>query len=242
MQNLGICMVLNNNYYQTRYCIENLLAKTNEEVSVYILDNGSKEEKLKKYLKETCAQKKWVLKTVKIPITLSKAYNLIINLVSENYCCLFPINILVNKGWAEVLLNEYKSCEKSGIVGIKNGTEKVSLGPILCKCETSEDYLKYVWFSKYNTIEGLIMFERQKLDKTGGYDEKLNAPGYEALEFSFRFSGNGYQNYYLPKQSCVKVDILNETLFPEKTKEGAVGFMKEVEGMVKSKQFKKLNL
>lgn len=239
MHDIAVCIVVNDCYHNLKYCIDNLTYKTKAKIRLHILNNGSTDERLLSYLKQVCEENKWYLKTLEKPVPISKAYNLIIESTYQNYCCLFPINSIVCKNWAEDLLSEYKINPDAGLIGIRNGEEKTFLTPILCKCESSEDYFKNVWFDKNNTIEGVVLFEREKLHKIGLFDERMTALGYEVLEFSFRFSANGFQNYYITKQSAVKVDIDNEITFPTRTQEGLKQLMYEIEIMIKTKHFKK---
>ena len=236
---IGVCMVTNDAYYQTKYCIENLVAKTNVKLRLNILDNGSKDERLISYLTEVCEVNKWYLKRLEIPVSLAKAYNIIAPTIYQEYCCLFPINCIVNKNWAEDLITNHTLCNNAGVIGIRNGSENIKLEPVLFNCETKDDYFQNVWVSENSTVEGVVMFKRQSLFDVGVFDERLNAGGLEVNEISFRYVVRALRNFYIPKQTCVKVNIENEILFPKRTKDSIKNLMEAIDIMIKTRQFKK---
>lgn len=239
MDEIGVCIVVNELYYQVRYCIENLVSKTKCNIRLHILDNGSKDERTIDYLDTVCKEKKWFLKRLDKPVSFQDANNLIIQHSYQKYVCMFPVNVFVNKNWCEDLYNEYIISDIPGVLGIRDGFEKVSLVPVIHKCEAKDDYFKNVWFSDNNTIKGILFFSRERLNQTGVFDTRFIAPGYEVDEFTFRFSANGYNNYYITNQTCTKVSLNNEILFPSKTIEGNKVFKAEIDTMVKTKHFKK---
>ena len=239
MKEIGVCIVVNDSYIATRYCIENLVSKTKCNIRLHILDNGSKDEEVIQYLKDICKDNKGFLKRVEEPISLSEAYNTVIQYSYQEYCCIFPVNILVNDFWCEELLAEYTMSENAGILGIRSGSEKLSLSTVLHKTEDMEGYLKNVWFNENNSVDGILFFARERLEKTGKLDPKFDGVGYEIAEFAFRFAAHGFNNYYITKHTCTKVDIENKILFPEKTIQGANRLKQEIEVMVKTKHFTK---
>ena len=239
MIEIGVYLVVNDCYHETKYCIDNLTSKTKEKIRLHILDNGSKDERVVEYLKELTKDNKGFLKRIEEPLNLSEAYNLILQYSYQDYCCIFPINILVNEFWCEELLSEYTMCETAGIIGIRNGFQNLELTTILHKSEEAEGTMKNVWISDNNLIEGILFFSRDKLKKIGNFYTKLDAPGYEVAEFCFRFSAHGYNNYYLLKHTCSKTDIQNEYLFPIMTQDGFEKLVHEIKVMVKTKHFSK---
>lgn len=239
MKEIGVCIVVNDLYHSTKYCIENLVSKTKCNIRLHILDNGSKDERISEYLKDICKDNKGFLKRVEEPISLSEAYNTVIQYSYQDYCCIFPVNILVNDNWCEELLSEYTMSENAGIIGIRNGSEKLSLSTILHKSEETEGYMKNVWFTENNSVDGILFFARERLEKTGNLDTRFDGVGYEIAEFGFRFAAHGFNNYYITKHTCSKFKVENKILFPEKTLQGAKRLKEEIEVMVKTKHFKK---
>jgi hypothetical protein len=239
-EQIAICLVVTDSYFETMYCIENLVAKTTFKPMVRILDNGSKDHKLKSYLKEVCDANKWYLKTVETPMEYSKAWNFIIERSPEYYCCLFPINILVNFGWLEALYSTYTQCLNSGVIGIRNGNEKTSLLPFLHDGVHTEDEVHCLWTEEDRTVDGIMFFEKEKLNATGFFATDINAAGYEQKEFSFRFSANGYNNYYITKHTCIKAkEVIDANMLPVKTAEAYKNYTEAINIMFNLKRFKK---
>lgn len=235
MNSLAVFIVVNNFYQQTKFCIENLCKKTNIDLKLHILDNGSKDKRVTEYLEKLCLEKKWKLTKKEQPVKLSEAYNTIMQSIDSKFYCVFPLNVIVNKNWAERLIFEYQNCQEAGVISIKNGEEELKFLPILY----SDDYVKNVWLSEDNTIEGIMFTEKEKILKVGLFDEKNKIQGFEQKDWSFRFSGNGFKNFYINQNSCIKLEYNNEILFPTKNKDSQKNFKEEIERMVKCLNFKK---
>lgn len=239
MEETAVCIIANNLYYQTRYCIENLLAKTKMKVKIYVFDNGTTDERLREYFEKNSKENGWYLNRSETVVSLAEAHSSLLKTFTQKYGCILPVNFLVNSGWLEELLVSVKSCEKAGILSIRSGDENVFIMPLLHHSLTSEDYLSNVWFTENNAVDGLFFFKKEILEKTGLFDTKLNAPGYEKAEFCFRFSANGYRNYYIRKQTALKINTQNEILFPTKTIEGLAAIKESIERMVENRTYKK---
>lgn len=239
MTEIGVCIVVNDSYQQTKYCIENLIAKTECNIRLHILDNGSEDERVINYLKDISRDNKCFLKRVEYPLPLSEAYNMIIQYSYQEMFCLFPINVLVNDFWCEELLSEYSQCENPGVIGIRTGLENFTLSPIIYKSDEPEPKLKNVWISENNDINGIMFMSREKLSHVGNFYTQLDASGYEVAELCFRFSANGMNNFYIPKHTCSRVDIENKYLFPTRTPDGAKKLKHEIDVMVKTNHFRK---
>jgi hypothetical protein len=237
MQQIAVNIIVNDLYWESRYCIENLLLKTSLKPKLYITDNGSRDIRITEFCERVCEEYKGFFTRLEEPIPLANAYNLFLKKTTEPYICLFPINILVNQSWLENLYAAYESCTESGVMSIRSGEENSLLTPILHESES--DNLNDVWLSNKNTVENILFFHQALITKTGLFDEDLNASGFEQEEFCIRASSNGYKNYYITKNTCVKVSVENELLFPEKTHEALINFKKNVEGMLKNNNFKK---
>ncbi len=240
MDPVAICIIVNNNFFEAKVCIDNILSKTNRPIKFYILDNSSTDPRVKEYFQNMCAENHWLYQTTPEIKNLSECYNSLIKLVTEKYCCIFPINIFVNRNWLEDLLFTIENVKaESGVLSIRTGSEKAFLMPILHDHPTGEDELKHVWFTENNSVEGILFFKTDIFSKPGYFDEKLNAPAFEVPEMVFRISCFGYKNYYIQNQSAAKAVIRNEVLFPSKTEESLKIFKSAVETMVKTKQFSK---
>lgn len=240
MEEIAVCIVVNDNYYKIRYVIENLVHKTNCNIKFYILNNASEDKRIGEYCSGLVAIKDGYYTEVEKPISLARAYNILLRRAYQKYILFFPANYLVNNEWCEDLLVSIKTVENAGCVGIRNGVEKVYLSPITHKSLTlPEDELLNVWITDANLIEGLFMIENKLVEVVGHLDERDSNSGYQLIEYSFRFSHNGYKNYYIRKQSAQKINIESEILFPKKTDLSFKQFKSDVEYMIKHKQFKK---
>jgi hypothetical protein len=102
-----------------------------------------------------------------------------------------------------------------------------------------EDELKNILISENNSVEGLFLFDKEKIVSIGLFDENLQNKGFEQAEFCFRVASLGLNNFYIRKQTLVKLNIDDEILFPKKTKEGMDEFKIQVEWMIKNQMFKK---
>lgn len=240
MEEIAILLVVNDNYYKTRYVIENLVTKTDCNIKLYILNNGSEDKRIGEYCSGLIAIKDGYYKELEKPVTISMAYNILFRNCHQKYVVFFPVNYIVSNHWCEDLLVSIKTVENAGCVGIRNGFEKVQLNPTTHLSLTSaEDDLLNVWKTETNLVEGLIMLENKLVEVCGHFDEENKNPGYEFMEYSFRVAYNGYKNYYIRKQIAQKINIENEVLFPKKTDNSFIQFKANVEYMIKNKQFKK---
>lgn len=240
MSPIAICIVLHNNFLESKVCIDNLLKKTNVPVKLYILNNASTDQRIEDYFKPLCTENQWEFQSTTELKNLSQSYNILLKTTNEQYCCIFPINTLVHKNWLEDLVYTFGIVkEPIGMLGIRYGTEKTFLMPILNEHPLSGDELYNVWFTENNSVEGVLFFRKNVFDQPGYFDEKFQAPGYETAEMVFRISAFGFRNFYIRNQTAVKALVQNEVLFPKKTKPSMEILKNEIESMVKEKQFSK---
>jgi hypothetical protein len=192
-EEIAVCIITNGNDIETRYVIENMLIKTQLPISPFVYNEAG----------SICDSTNDLLTQVK-------------NL-NHKYCVIFPANALVDENWLEDLLFNIKNVDKPGVVAIRNGSEKVTLTPILF----SDDILTNVWMSDNNIIEGIMMFEVDKLtDDFGMFDKLFDHTGFQYAQFSLKFAFSGLNNFYIRKQTYFKINIKNEILYPKKNKDG----------------------
>jgi hypothetical protein len=240
MEEIGVCIVVQDNYYKIRYVIENLVHKTNCNIKFYILNNASQDKRIGDYCSGLVAIKDGYYCEVEQPISVSRAYNILLRRAYQKYVVFFPANYLVNNEWCEDLLVSIKTVENAGSVGIRNGMEKLHLSPLTHKTLTlPEDVLLNVWVSDNNLLEGLFMIENKLIELIGHLDERDSNEGYQLMEYTFRIFQNGYKNYYIRKQTAQKINIDSDILFPNKSDFSFKQFKADVEFMIKNKQFKK---
>jgi hypothetical protein len=270
MKEIAVCVVVNDMFYQTRFCIENLIASTTVPVRLYILNNNSKDARLSNYLQELKAKhienlkakykkrlekenlfdtfpfEKYAHQIIESDQTLSisNAYNTLLNAVRQNadaheFICLYPLNEFVNKNWLEDLIASCVQVHESGMVAIRSGDEKTFLSPLMHRGAKGEDFLKNIWATQNTFVEGVCLFKMKILDITGLFDSNLIAPGFEQQELAFRFSTNGFKNFYVTKQTCIRIDCENSVLFAKKNDVSIMQFRDEMEKMFQEQNFKK---
>lgn len=236
---IAVCLITNNDYLSTRYVIENLMQKTALKFRLQIVDNGSKEEDLKEYLRWLTTETKGYLKELPDPKPLAECYNFLLQTVNQEVCVFFPVNILVNDYWLEDLLTGINSIDNSGIIGIRPTSTPIKFAPLLHHSFTkSDDYLEntIAFPDRVNTV---VCFKKNRVETIGTFDINLDSAGYELSEFCFRIKANGYNNCFIRKQSCFQIPVKNEVLFPPLTPDKFQKFKIAVETMFKVRQFVK---
>lgn len=240
-ESVAICIVTNNLYFETRYAIENLIAKTKYKFKLYIYENNSSDDRIKSFLVELIEKKKGHIILSESTVKKSKAINELLNVISEKYCVIFPINCLVHQNWLEDLIFNFNTIHNPGLIGIRNKSNDLHLTPILHHSPKKyEDKLKNVFLSDTNAIEGLFLFDKIICnEKVGLFNENFKHEGCEELEFSFRFSAQGFNNIYICKQTLIKLNLQNDILFIKKTKDSFSELKEEVKNIIKTQNFKK---
>ena len=238
---IAVCIVTNNLHWETRYVIENLLSKTNLKVKLYILDNASANPKTIELGREMCTKTKGLFFSFEQPFKISTAFNFILKHVKEKQVVLFPVNCFVHKNWLDDLVHFSETIKNVGALSIRSTNENLELIPLLHENITAAtDELKHTWTSKNNTVDGLIFFKKELLDKVGFLDENFKNTGTEIIEWLFRLSLTGHQNAYITNQSLIKLKHLeNGVIFPPKSKAAINELKTEVERMIKVQTFKK---
>ena len=240
MDEVGICIVTHNDYFMSKLVIDRLLEKTSLKPRLYIVDNGSSDQRTVNYCAEVCSKNAGYFRILKQGKKYTEALNELLRIVHQKYCVIFPINAIVYQNWLEDLIYYIKAYESVGVTSIRSGSENVHFMPLLHKSSSKpEDELRNIFITENNTVEGILCFDRSKFDEVGFFDEKLQHRGFEQHEFCFRIASLGMNNIYIRKQTYVKIPLENEVLFPKKTKEGMDEFKMNVEWMIKNQMFKK---
>lgn len=235
-----VCLITHNNYYQTRYCIENLTQKTSHKFRLHILDNNSDDKKLLSYLEQVTKDiKKGFLIKQNQKLPLSECYNILLTTCDKNICVLFPVNCIVDNYWLEDLVTSLDTIQNCGCACIRPVGSKIEFSPVLTKSLfDKEDSLENVLVTNDQT-NTVIAIKQEIVQQVGMIDKDLNAPGFELPEFALRVKVNGFNNYFIRKQSVFKLDIKDEVLFPKITKDSIKNFKETVNLMFKYKRFKK---
>lgn len=235
----AVCLITNNNYLETRYCIENLMLKTSYNYRLHILDNGSSDSELQGYLQYIAKTKNGYYKHYEEPKSIAECYNFLLQTVYQENCVFFPVNSLVDYDWLEDLITSLNTIQNCGVACIRPIDTKIIYTPLLHNSfEQEDDYLENV-ISTRDKINTIVAFKRSIIDEVGIFDAYLDSAGFEISEFCFRSKLNGYNNYYIRKQSCYPMQLDNEVLFPKITKENVDKFKEAIDTMYKVKTFKK---
>lgn len=233
----AVCLITNNNYLETRYCIENLMEKTSLNYRLQILDNGSTDSELVSYLTQLTKKNKGYFKHYQNPVSLSECYNFLLQTVYQENCVFFPTKYLVDDNWLEDLITSLETIQSCGVACIRPIDTKIVFTPLLHNSfEQEDDYLENVIQTR-DKINTVIAFKRNIIETVGTFDQNLNSPSFELSEFCFRVKLNGFNNYYIRQQSCYPMPLKNEILFPEITSENIANFKQAIETMYKVKTF-----
>ena len=233
----AVCLITNNNYLETRYCIENFMQKTSHTYRLHILDNGSTNSELIGYLEHLAKKHKGYFKHYVNPVSLAECYNFLLQTVYQENCVFFPVKFLVDDDWLEDLITSLDTIQNCGVACIRPIDTKISFTPLLHNSWSEEDdYLESVIATR-DKINTVIAFKKKVVDEVGTFDQQLNSPSFEISEFCFRVKINGHNNYYIRKQSCYQIPVQNQILFPEITKENIANFKQAIETMYKVRTF-----
>lgn len=240
MKDVTVCIVVNNEYYSTRYCIENLLNKTDSKPTINICNTNTTDDRIETFCEEICKEFKGVY-IKNNNVNLSDCYNQLLEHSKTHYTCIFPINVLVSKFWLEDLIYNYVTHSTiPGILSIRNGHENLKLHPVLYEnYNRSEHEIHNVWMGEIPVVEGLMFFATDHLDKIGKFNVDINLNGYLQQEFCFRFVLNNLKSYYIRKQTLFKIQSEDKFLFPNKTKESFILYKNIIEDLVKLNKYER---
>ena len=148
----------------------------------------------------------------------------------QDYICIIPEDYLLDINWLEDLLHAYKKDEKAGIISIRNGGENCYLSPIQVDDDfKTEKILENVFKTPNNWVEGLLFFEKSRIEKHLESCNKLFVKNHEDIALSLSLSLSGYTNYYIRKQTAISLKNDKE----QKTDEQIAEFKKIVNQFVK---------
>jgi hypothetical protein len=234
---IAVCVITNNNEAETKYFIENLIQKTNENCTLYIYDYKSSSKDFLNYLANISLECEGRFKLITKDKKLSEIYNMFIENVTEKYIAFVSINTILDSDWISELLHHYKNIPNSGCIGIRSQVDDVFLGSTLFNnILKDEDEMRTVWQKKLNVLDTPVFFEKSIIELTGNVNENLGNFGYEINEFCFRFKINGFNNYYVKNTSCIKTFVENSFLLPHRTKLAAKEFNTLINQMAKAQK------
>lgn len=199
MRNAAICIVVNknNNYWTTKYCIEDFIEKEKRVgAEIYIYGNGIESSELVDYL--TVVSNKFILS--KEVVSEGRAYSELFELAKHNedlqVICVYQPDCLVNKSWLFDLVVNNSKVDKSGITAIRTGSEKTEVTALLSESEN----LNRVWKFDYEKNNGVYVFDKCLITLM-----ELSGIEFSHKEFAELLQKSGYNNYYIPYQSSIKL-------------------------------------
>lgn len=217
------------------------MQSTKAPYKINIFDLGSEKE-FQDELTTLCKTNEWYYRQFSEQDSRTNVYNFMLSTIATDYAVFLPINVFVTHNWLTDLQHYYESIKNSGAISIPSDVRNLTLSSKLFDNPTKrEDEMRVVWVNSSNIMNDFIFFQRDRIEKIGRFDEKqFDVSSYLLSEFSFRFIANGFLNYYITKNNCVRMPITNdEILFPTKTKEDRKVLQEHINAMVKSKHFKK---
>ena len=237
---VAIFIHTNENFFEAKFCIENLITKTKVPYRLYILNQNSDNIEFIDYLNGLTKRVNCFVKHIKNNVSLSDIFNSMIDMVYQKYIVFFPYNILVNENWLLDLIHSYECIDNSGCISIKNTTENLCLSSVLFKkINKPNDEMRTVYFNKTNILKDFIFFGTDKLKLVGKFNPNLKILGLEINEFTFRFLGHGFINYYIKYQNCLRLKVIDKKVFPEITDDTKENLKNQLNIMVNLEQYKK---
>jgi hypothetical protein len=213
---ISICIVVNENEYETIFCIKNLIENTNIPftLDIYYLKYSVKVEDTIKssILTNTNCRNYYNLKVSSWNKNLAFCYNHFLHTCNTEYAVIVPSNVIVNFGWLSELQFNYKNFDKSGCISIKTNSENLNLTSLLFNNLDLDEQMRTVYVDNKNFFNDFIFFSIDKFKEIGVVNETLS--GLELAEWSFRLFSKGYFNYYIKYQNIIRLSINDEILNP----------------------------
>ena len=130
---------------------------------MHILDNASSDTRVVEYLEKVCEDTKGYFYHAENTMNVGECLNHLLGSVHQEYCAFVPVDALVNQNWLIDLLTQYSILNNSGVLSIRNGSEKLALSPQLHKKAVygEEAELKNVLTNEYYTVEGSAIFQKE---------------------------------------------------------------------------------
>jgi hypothetical protein len=217
---VSVCIVVQDNYESTIFCIDNLIAKAGAPFELCIIDNGSTDKRVSEYCKSVTSN----YIGIEQPMYLCKVNNWLIEQCTTEFMVIFTSDFVVGDLWLLDLLYAANNFNDSGLVGIKKvGDSSLFLSPRLINDEFST-----VWCNKNNVVSGVFIARTELLRRVHGYNNQLVAPGFEQDELSIRVRAIGMNNFYIRKQICVRTLYISENMNPKKTSESKIKFLESI--------------
>jgi len=207
---ISVCIITREEAYQyTKYCLQNMLAKTSMQLHVYIYDLTSSSKiygLFRMFEAQEIAKaedsRRFTFEFIDDKKSAQEAYNHFIcySDIHSEYQCIVPVSYLLCKDWAELLVHNYEKFEHSGIISIRTGDEKnIGLSSEQSdNPEFREPILESVWAPDSSGVRGLMFFRSgQPWMRECLFYNLTNILGFIDYEVCFHASEAGKKNFYI---------------------------------------------
>lgn len=132
-------------------------------------------------------------------------YNEMFRCCNEKYICILNSYVFLQSHWLSELIYHNDVVDKQGVVGIADNFNELIYLPLLLK--NSENFLN-VFIPKDNILNqyGVCLFLKEYLFYVGAFDENQSLAGHELSQFQLRCIALGFNNFYIPNQSCLIIN------------------------------------
>jgi hypothetical protein len=229
MKKVSVCMLLNNDYWGTIYSLERsgfaivekkgdwvvkgapkeyMKVIDNVEVELLVAYTKNSDLALVEHFKELATHLIEIesVKNGVYGINDAKAYNQLFKLAQHEYVCVLKPYIFPQQHWLIELIHYYEDVDKSGIIGVCPNFANVQYAPLPSK---ELDRFVTLFLPNDNVVNpnGILFFLKEYLYLIGALDENtLLVGGTEFIQLQKRFSAMGYNNFYIPTQSCLIIN------------------------------------
>jgi hypothetical protein len=252
MKKVSICYIAKNDYWSSVYSFERSGFSVVEDVGEYVIKDAST-----KYIKVVgnvevellvafTPKTDWRLKDYFSKLTLltidfeievndAVAYNGLFKKATNDYICILNDNVFLQEHWLTELIYYYENIHNSGVVSICDNFCGVKFLPLLT---TEKETFQNVFLPDNNMVHNnsVCIFLKEYLYYIGCFDESIELYGNELNQLQFRFTSMGYNNYYIPNQSCLVLKE-NQKINYENLEVGNNNLQKTIAEMRKIKNY-----
>lgn len=260
MNNVSLCLMLNDDYYGTIYSFEKIGFTIVEKKDKILVKDAPKEyikvigdvevqllvfatPKTDKRLVEYFMDFADVVDVYSEPVKDATAYNNLFKKATGEYICILRPCVFVQEHWLTELMYYHSIISKSGVVSICTDFTDVEFMPKLsptppypsAQIQQDSEAFVNVFVPTNNLINsaGICLLLRQHLFYVGAFDESELLYKNELNQFQLRALALGLCNYYIPTQTCL-INNKNNDIADNTGKEN---LLKSIAEMKKNKNY-----
>ena len=192
-------------------CIASILEKTERDFEVVLVDNGSQNEKTKKYLSKIAANSKIKIINYAKPFNFSAINNFAVKCATGEFLLFLNNDTeVISENWLEEMLKQFAD-PKVGAVGAKllypNGKIQhagVKVGKNIATHQflkmRDEDLGENNVVRQVDAVTGACMLTRKDLFlELGGFDEKNLPIAYNDVDYCLKLRERGFKTIWTPE-------------------------------------------